>query len=69
MLTSGTQFGARLRLLSAEREKALLALRGAEFAIAQEVARERAAGASWPEIGAALGISRQGARQRFGDRE
>ncbi len=34
--------------------------------IAAEVRRLRAAGASWTVIGAALGISRQGARQRYG---
>jgi len=34
--------------------------------IANEVARLRAAGVSWTVIGAALGVSRQGARQRFG---
>lgn len=33
--------------------------------IAAEVARLRAAGVSWTIIGQALGISRQGARQRY----
>ena len=35
--------------------------------IAAEVARLRTAGVSWKIIGAALGVSRQGARQRYGD--
>lgn len=34
--------------------------------IAKEVHRLRAAGVSWTVIGGALGVSRQGARQRFG---
>ena len=35
--------------------------------IAAEVARLRTAGVSWTAIGAALGVSRQGARQRYAD--
>ena len=34
--------------------------------IAAEVARLRAAGVSWTVVGRALGVSRQGARQRYG---
>lgn len=37
-----------------------------EEALAQMVANARAGGHSWQEIGDALGISRQGASQRFG---
>jgi len=36
-----------------------------EADIAAEVVRLRAAGVSWTVIGAALGVSRQGARQRY----
>ena len=36
-----------------------------EADIAAEVARLRRAGVSWTVIGAALGVSRQGARQRY----
>lgn len=38
-------------------------------AIRAEVLRLRRAGASWTIVGAALGVSRQGARQRFGSAE
>lgn len=34
--------------------------------IAREVERARRAGASWSEIGAALGMTRQAAQKRFG---
>lgn len=37
--------------------------------LARMVAGARADGFSWQEIGDALGITRQGARQRFGTRE
>lgn len=37
-----------------------------EQTLAQMVANARAGGHSWQEIGDALGISRQGASQRFG---
>jgi len=55
-----------LRQLAADREAARQTLLDVESDIAQEVARERADGANWSEIGGALGVSRQGARQRFG---
>jgi len=55
-----------LRQLAADRDAARQALLTVEHDIAQEVARERADGADWSQIGGALGISRQGARQRFG---
>lgn len=38
----------------------------ARRALADEVERARHAGASWSEIGQALGMTRQGAFQRFG---
>lgn len=55
-----------LRQLAADREAARQALLDVESDIEREVARERADGANWSEIGGALGVSRQGARQRFG---
>ena len=55
-----------LRQLAADREAARQTLLDVECNIAQEVARERADGANWSEIGDSLRISRQGARQRFG---
>lgn len=39
----------------------------AERDITQAVGRARAAGLSWAVIGAALGITRQGALKRYGD--
>ena len=42
------------------------ALERAEVQIDQAVHAARAEGASWTVIGAALGVSRQAARQRFG---
>jgi len=55
-----------LRKLAADREAARQAVLDVAHYIAREVARERADGANWSEIGGALGVSRQGARQRFG---
>lgn len=45
---------------------AAAALEADEQRIREAVARAREAGDSWTVIGAALGMSRQGARQRFG---
>jgi hypothetical protein len=56
-----------LARLAAERDEVREVLAAADAAIANEVHRERRAGASWGDIGQALGVSRQGARQRFGD--
>lgn len=42
------------------------AARTAGAAVDAEVARLHAAGVGWPAIAAALGITRQGARQRYG---
>lgn len=56
-----------LARLAAERDELRERLAVAEAAIARQVRRERGAGASWSDIGQALGVSRQGARQRFGD--
>ena len=40
---------------------------GLDEEIEVAVAHVRVDGASWAQVGRALGISRQGARQRFGD--
>lgn len=45
------------------------ALGQASEALDQAVALARAAGASWPEIGRQVGISRQAAAVRWGNRE
>jgi len=57
---------AELRALAVGRDEARQALVNVEYAVAQEVVGARLKGANWAEIGAALGISRQAARQRFG---
>ncbi|MCR6491637.1 hypothetical protein [Cellulomonas sp. P24] len=56
-----------LARLAAERDQVREVLAAAEAAIAKQMHRERRAGASWGDIGQALGVSRQGARQRFGE--
>jgi hypothetical protein len=43
-------------------------VRAGEARVRQLVARARAAGRSWGEIGIALGVSRQAARERFADK-
>jgi hypothetical protein len=60
---------AELHQLRLDRDAARQALNDVEYDIAQQVARERADGATWSQIGDALAISRQGARQRFGPTE
>lgn len=44
------------------------AVRDDEGRLRHEVASAREAGRSWNQIGVALGVSRQAARQRFADR-
>ncbi len=51
--------------LAAERDEARLVVAGHDEQIRSAVAHLRVDGASWGQIGGALGISRQGARQRF----
>ena len=50
----------------AELSVAAEAFDAARRSLADEVERARHAGASWSEIGHALGMTRQGAFQRFG---
>jgi hypothetical protein len=50
----------------AELSVAAAAFDAARRSLAEEVERARHAGASWSEIGQALGMTRQGAFQRFG---
>lgn len=48
--------------------EAVDALRTGEARVRELVARARANGRSWGEIGIALGVSRQAARERFGEK-
>jgi len=54
-----------LTQLARERDDARRLVLGHEEQIRSAVAHLRVDGASWAQIGAALGVSRQGARQRF----
>ena len=61
-------FHAGLRALAelaTKRDEARRVVAGHDDQIRSAVAHVRVDGASWGQIGAALGISRQGARQRF----
>ncbi|WP_024289001.1 hypothetical protein [Cellulomonas sp. KRMCY2] len=58
---------ARLEELAAARTEARRVVDGLEDEVEVAVAHLRVDGASWVQVGRALGISRQGARQRFGD--
>jgi hypothetical protein len=57
---------ARLEELAAARTEARRVVDGLEGEVEVAVAHLRVDGASWAQVGRALGISRQGARQRFG---
>ena len=57
----------RLEELAAARTKARRVVDGLDEEVEVAVAHLRVDGASWAQVGRALGISRQGARQRFGD--
>ncbi len=48
--------------------EAVDAVRGGETRVRELVARARANGRSWGEIGIALGVSRQAARERFAEK-
>lgn len=56
-----------LEELAAARGEARCVVEGLDEEIEAAVAHLRVDGASWAQAGRALGISRQGARQRFGD--
>jgi len=56
-----------LRELAAARAEARRVVDGLDDEVEVAVAHLRVDGASWAQVGRALGISRQGARQRFGD--
>jgi len=56
----------RLEELAAARVEARRVVDGLDEEIEAAVAHLRVDGASWAQVGRALGISRQGARQRFG---
>lgn len=58
---------AHLRELAVARAEARRVVEGLEEEVEVAVAHLRVVGASWAQVGRALGISRQGARQRFGD--
>ncbi len=58
---------AHLRELAVARAEARRVVDGLEEEVEAAVAHLRVDGASWAQVGRALGISRQGARQRFGD--
>lgn len=62
---------ARYPHLRVRRElgQAWLSLKGAQNDVERAVAACRSQGLSWTEVGEILGISRQGARQRFGGKE
>lgn len=55
-----------LTRLAAERDQLRDRLAAAEATIVGQVRRERRAGASWGDVGRVLGMTRQGARQRYG---
>ncbi len=48
--------------------EAVDAVRGGEARVRELVARARVNGRSWGEIGIALGVSRQAARERFAEK-
>jgi 1-deoxy-D-xylulose 5-phosphate reductoisomerase len=48
--------------------EAVDAVRGGEARVRELVARARTNGRSWGEIGIALGVSRQAARERFAEK-
>lgn len=56
-----------LRELAAARAEARRVVDGLDEEVEVAVAHLRVDGASWAQVGRVLGISRQGARQRFGD--
>jgi hypothetical protein len=53
---------------ASELRRHVAAIRCAEEALDRVVSRARARGATWEEIGRALGVSKQAAHHRFGGR-
>jgi hypothetical protein len=47
--------------------EALHAVAASDLALADQVARARANGRTWTQIGSVLGVSKQAARERFGE--
>jgi len=47
--------------------EALHAVAASDLGLADQVARARANGRTWTQIGAMLGVSKQAARERFGE--
>lgn len=62
-LTSPDSDGADLRAIG----EALRAVAASDLTLADQVARSRANGRTWTQIGAVLGVTKQAARERFGE--
>lgn len=62
-LASPDSDGADLRAIA----EALHAVAAVDLALADEVAKARANGRTWTQIATVLGVSKQAARERFGE--
>ena len=62
-LASPDSDGADLRAIA----QALHAVAAVDLALADQVATARANGRTWTQIGTVLGVSKQAARERFGE--
>ena len=62
-LTSPDSDGADLRAIA----QALHAVAAVDLALADQIATARANGRTWTQIGTVLGVSKQAARERFGE--
>lgn len=63
VLTSPDSDGADLRAIG----DALRSVAASELSLAEQVAKARANGRTWTQIAAVLGVSKQAARERFGE--
>ncbi len=63
-LASAESDGADLRAIG----EALRTVAASDLSLAEQVAKARANGRTWTQIGAVLGVSKQAARERFGER-